>query len=105
MKVDFGTQVEGYIIDCAWTVAFDPQFDPLLEAVREATNTGIRNAGIDVPLNEVTSSCARLFEAFTWRVACLRGVRCKISCCTPPVFHVSTSTEHTFSDVFSCARS
>lgn len=53
MKVDFGTHVEGRIIDCAWTVSFDPQFDPLLEAVREATNTGIRHAGIDVPLNEV----------------------------------------------------
>lgn len=53
MKVDFGTQVEGRIIDCAWTVSFDPQFDPLLEAAREATNTGIKTAGIDVPLNEV----------------------------------------------------
>ena len=53
MKVDFGTQVEGSILDCAWTVSFDPQFDPLLEAAREATNTGIRHAGIDVPLNEV----------------------------------------------------
>ena len=30
MKVDFGVQVAGRIIDCAWTVAFDPQFDPLL---------------------------------------------------------------------------
>lgn len=30
MKVDFGTQIAGRIIDCAWTVAFDPQFDPLL---------------------------------------------------------------------------
>lgn len=54
MKVDFGTQVEGRIIDCAWTVSFDPQFDPLLEAAREATNTGIKTAGIDVPLNEVS---------------------------------------------------
>lgn len=53
MKVDFGTQVEGRIIDCAWTVSFDPKFDPLLEAAREATNAGIRSAGIDVPLNEV----------------------------------------------------
>jgi methionyl aminopeptidase len=63
MKVDFGTQINGVrcaagrrtlqcsdcmfggagrIIDCAWTVAFDPQFDPLLESVKEATNQGIR---------------------------------------------------------------
>lgn len=53
MKVDFGTQIEGHIIDCAWTVNFDPQFDPLVEAAREATNAGIKTAGIDVPVNEV----------------------------------------------------
>lgn len=53
MKVDFGTQVDGLIIDCAWTMSFDPQFDPLLEAAREATNTGTKTAGIDSPLNEV----------------------------------------------------
>ena len=64
MKIDFGTQIDGRtiyalltlnsmfmcvcmhvgrIIDCAWTVAFDPQFDPLLNAVKEATNTGIES--------------------------------------------------------------
>ncbi|CAM9258360.1 unnamed protein product [Ectocarpus fasciculatus] len=63
MKVDFGTQVEGRIIDCAWTVSFDPQFDPLLEAAREATNTGIKNAGIDVPLNEVGAAIQEVMRA------------------------------------------
>ena len=70
MKVDFGTQVEGRIIDCAWTVSFDPQFDPLLEAAREATNTGIKTAGIDVPLNEVGGRSD--MNAFTGR--CRLGV-------------------------------
>jgi hypothetical protein len=32
----------GYIVDCAFTVAFNPVFDPLLEASREATYTGIK---------------------------------------------------------------
>jgi methionine aminopeptidase len=32
----------GRIVDCAFTIAFNPQYDPLLEASREATNTGIR---------------------------------------------------------------
>ena len=53
MKVDFGTQVNGRIIDSAWTVAFDPQFDPLLEAVKAATNAGIAAAGIDARLGEI----------------------------------------------------
>ena len=43
----------GRIIDSAFTVAFDPQFDPLLMAVKEATETGLRVAGIDVQMTEI----------------------------------------------------
>lgn len=32
----------GCIVDCAFTVAFNPMFDPLLAASRDATNTGIK---------------------------------------------------------------
>ena len=39
-KIDFGTHVNGRIIDCAFTVAFNPQFRPLLAAVKDATYTG-----------------------------------------------------------------
>jgi methionyl aminopeptidase len=42
MKIDFGTQVNGHIIDCAFTVAFNPVYDNLLVAVKEATNEGIK---------------------------------------------------------------
>lgn len=42
MKIDFGTQVEGRIIDSAFTVAFNPTYDNLLKAAQEATDTGIR---------------------------------------------------------------
>jgi len=64
MKVDFGTQIDGRIIDCAWTVAFDPKFDPLLQAVKEATDTGIRTAGIDVPLCEIGEAIQEVMESF-----------------------------------------
>ena len=37
---DFGTQINGHIIDSAFTLAFDPRYDPLLQAVQEATNAG-----------------------------------------------------------------
>ena len=40
----------------AWTVSFDPQFDNLLMAVKEATETGIKTAGIDVQMCEVIRS-------------------------------------------------
>eukprot|EP01138_Halocafeteria_seosinensis_P009933 gb/GECG01010145.1/.p1 GENE.gb/GECG01010145.1/~~gb/GECG01010145.1/.p1 ORF type:complete len:309 (+),score=62.14 gb/GECG01010145.1/:1-927(+) len=41
-KIDFGTHINGRIIDCAFTVSFNPVYDPLLEAAKDATNTGIR---------------------------------------------------------------
>jgi methionine aminopeptidase len=63
MKLDFGTQINGRIIDCAFTVAFDPQFDPLLEAVKEATNTGIRHAGIDARLGEIGAAIQEVMES------------------------------------------
>ena len=53
MKIDFGTHINGRIIDTAFTVAFNPTYDKLLEAVKDATNTGIREAGIDARLGEI----------------------------------------------------
>ena len=41
-KIDFGTHVNGRIIDCAFTVAFNPVYDNLLMAAKDATNTGIK---------------------------------------------------------------
>jgi methionyl aminopeptidase len=45
MKVDFGAHVNGRIVDSAFTMAFDPAYDPLLAAVKDATNTGVRVCG------------------------------------------------------------
>ncbi|CAI5448430.1 unnamed protein product [Caenorhabditis angaria] len=52
-KIDYGIHVRGRLIDSAFTVHFDPKFDPLVEAVKEATNAGIRESGIDVRLCDV----------------------------------------------------
>ncbi|KAF5182945.1 Methionine aminopeptidase [Thalictrum thalictroides] len=64
MKLDFGTQVDGNIVDCAFTVAFNPMFDPLLEASREATNTGVKEAGIDVRLCDVGAAIQEVMESY-----------------------------------------
>ena len=42
MQIDFGTHIDGILVDCAFTVAFNPTYDKLLEAVKDATNTGVR---------------------------------------------------------------
>lgn len=52
LKIDFGVEVNGYIIDSAFTVYFDDKYEILAKAVREATNVGIKNIGVDVIVNE-----------------------------------------------------
>ncbi|KAI4825976.1 hypothetical protein KUCAC02_021635 [Chaenocephalus aceratus] len=63
-KIDFGTHINGRIIDCAFTVIFNPKFDRLLEAVRDATNTGIKFAGIDVRLCDVGETIQEVMESY-----------------------------------------
>ena len=64
MKIDFGTQVNGHIIDCAFTVAFNPVYDELLKAVKDATDTGIRSAGIDVRLGDIGGDIQEVMESY-----------------------------------------
>jgi methionyl aminopeptidase len=64
MKVDFGVQIDGRIVDCAWTVSFNPRYDPLLQSVREATDTGIRASGIDARLCEIGASIQEVMESY-----------------------------------------
>lgn len=49
------------------TLCFDPTFEPLLEACREATDTGIRAAGIDQPLNEIGELIQETMESYEVR--------------------------------------
>jgi methionyl aminopeptidase len=42
MKIDFGVHINGWIVDSAFTMSFDPTYDHLIAAVKDATNTGIK---------------------------------------------------------------
>ena len=64
MKVDFGVHVGGHIVDCAWTVAFEPKFDALLQATIDGTNAGIRASGVDARFTEIAQSIQEVIEAY-----------------------------------------
>jgi len=64
MKVKIGVQINGRIVDSAFTMAFDPTYDNLLAAVKDATNTGIREAGIDVRLGELGGYIQEAMESY-----------------------------------------
>lgn len=66
MKVDIGVHVNGHICDLAFTLTFnkDEKYKPLMDAVREATYTGIKEAGIDVRLNDIGEAIQEVMESY-----------------------------------------
>ena len=73
MKLDFGTHVGGRIIDCAFTVAFDPKFDPLLAAVREA-GVDVRLCDVGAAVQEVMESHEVELDGKTYTVRAIRNL-------------------------------
>ncbi|KAL8972992.1 MAG: hypothetical protein Q9183_000244 [Haloplaca sp. 2 TL-2023] len=64
MKVDIGVHLNGRIVDSAFTLAFDPVYDNLLAAVKDATNTGVREAGIDVRMSDIGAAIQETMESY-----------------------------------------
>ncbi|KAJ2820823.1 Methionine aminopeptidase 2 [Coemansia sp. 'formosensis'] len=64
LKVDFGVHVNGHIIDSAFTMSWNDRYKPLLDAVKDATNTGVREAGIDVRLGDIGAAIQEVMESY-----------------------------------------
>ncbi|CAH1783259.1 unnamed protein product [Owenia fusiformis] len=80
-KIDFGTHINGRIIDCAFTWAPNPKYENLLKAVQEATETGIKEAGIDVRLCDIGEAIQEVMESYevdlegkTYQVKAIRNL-------------------------------
>ncbi|KAI4724236.1 methionine aminopeptidase 2-like protein [Aureobasidium sp. EXF-10728] len=64
LKVDFGVHVNGRIVDSAFTIATNPVYDNLLTAVKETTNTGLKEAGIDARINQISENIQEVMESY-----------------------------------------
>ena len=64
IKVDFGVEVGGWIIDSAFTVFFNDRHEKLANAVKEATDLGIKNAAIDADIDEWSRSIQEVMEGY-----------------------------------------
>ena len=53
VKIDLGVHVDGYIADTAVTVSFNPRYEPLLDAVREALDKALKIVSPGVKFSEV----------------------------------------------------
>lgn len=90
LKVDFGVHVNGRIVDSAFTLNWEPTYDNLLAAVKDATETGVREAGIDVRMGDIGRAIQEVMESYEVEVggqtkqgASPRPVRCAGSAHSP----------------------
>lgn len=91
MKVDIGVQVKGRICDSAFTLNFEPTYDNLIKAVKDATNTGIAEAGIDVRMGDIGAAIQEVMESYEVVVPAGEG---RIGEKTYPVKSIQNLTGH-----------
>ncbi|EPQ30507.1 uncharacterized protein PFL1_02033 [Pseudozyma flocculosa PF-1] len=77
LKIDFGVHVKGRIVDSAFTLNWEPTHDPLLAAVKAATNAGVKEAGIDARLGEIGAAIQEVMESHEYDV---NGKTLKVKC-------------------------
>lgn len=63
-KIDYGIQINGVIIDSAFTISFDPIYDKLLEASKTSTEIAIKMAGPDTILGEIGAAVQENMESY-----------------------------------------
>ncbi|CAD7932000.1 unnamed protein product, partial [Amoebophrya sp. A25] len=79
ISLDFGVHVDGYLVDSAFSWTWDqPTHEPLLDTVREATYTGICEAGPDAWLQDVSFAIQEVMES--GEVAWATGETFPVSC-------------------------
>jgi methionyl aminopeptidase len=64
IKFDFGVQIDGCIIDSAYTHIFDSKYDQLLECSKDALYMGIKNSGVDAILEDIGSSIQEVITSY-----------------------------------------
>ena len=81
MKVDFGVHVNGRIVDSAFTMYFNPRYENLVEAVREATNTAVKQSGVDALMCDIGAAVQETMESYeldidgkTYQVKAIRNL-------------------------------
>lgn len=64
LKVDYGTHVDGIIMDSAFTVTWDPNMKNLIDASKEATERGIKMIGVDVCVSEIGREISEVMSGY-----------------------------------------
>ena len=62
VKIDFGVQLNGHILDGAFSYSFSDRYDDLIQVSQDATSCGIKHAGPDAILGEIGADIQEIIE-------------------------------------------
>lgn len=63
LKIDYGTHINGTIIDSAFTLHFDNKYDEFIQISKDITNYGVSLCGPDVVLGDIGQLIAEYIES------------------------------------------
>ena len=64
LKIDFGVHVNGWIVDSSSTIYFNPEYDILNIATKDALNSALKIVGIDSNINDVSSIIEEVITSY-----------------------------------------
>lgn len=68
IKIDYGIEINGWIIDSAFSFTFSDKHNTLIKAVKEATYNAIKNVGIDVNIREWANDIDEIMQSYNINV-------------------------------------
>lgn len=64
MKIDYGVHIDGHIIDSAFTINLNEEYNNILNASRDAVNGVIKNIGVDSRFGDLSAISHEIVESY-----------------------------------------
>lgn len=64
LKIDFGVHVNGWIVDSACTIYFNPEYYTLNLATKDALDSALKIVGIDTPIDDISNIISEIIESY-----------------------------------------
>ena len=67
MKIDYGVHIDGCIVDSAFTINLNEEYNEILKASREAVNGIIKNMGVDSRFGDLSAISQEIVESYEYK--------------------------------------
>jgi len=74
IKIDYGVHIDGCIIDSAFTINLNDEYNSILKASNEAVNTIINNIGVDSRFKELSTLSEEIVESYEYNNSPLKVI-------------------------------